>query len=94
MQVIHKHVICSLDEAYHSLTINLNMVFSSEITHIAIQDSNICLWEVHDSKFSDLLVYRTFAIVGAGFFFDNYAHVGTVIDDPYVWHVCEVLNIC
>lgn len=54
-------------------------------------DGNLCVWA--EVRPSEPLVTRRLAVVGTGHDIpDNGAHVGSVIDGMFVWHIYEVVE--
>ena len=68
----------------------LEMPKDAKVVHVGIQGEHICLWAIVDTQAS--VETRVFQIVGTGHeeVFEGMAHVGTVQQGPWVWHVFEV----
>lgn len=70
---------------------NLPIRRSEQVLHVAMQNSELCLWAaVDDSRVR--IGDRYFCVVGTGHEWpENTVYVGTVMYDQFVWHVLEVL---
>ncbi len=71
----------------------LEMPRGAKVLSVANQSGKLCLWAEVDQ--SERIVYRHFLIIGTGNLitedFELRKFVGTVLIDPFVWHVFEVL---
>lgn len=68
----------------------LEMPKGAKVVHVGIQGERICLWAIVDMQAP--VETRVFQIVGTGHeeVKEGMAHVGTVQQGPWVWHVFEV----
>ena len=68
----------------------ISMHEGAKILHVGLQKHNtISMWAETETETS--IITRKFVVVGTGYpitFFGYY--VGTVIDQPFVWHLYEV----
>jgi len=71
----------------------LEMPRGAKVLSVANQGGKLCLWAEVDQ--SERIVVRHFLIVGTGHQitedFELRKFVGSVLIDPFVWHVFEVL---
>ncbi|MFH7600597.1 hypothetical protein WDV06_36700 [Streptomyces racemochromogenes] len=60
------------------------------VLHVAFQGDKLCLWAEVDTDDSAQLNH--FHVVGTGFNVPNNVarHIGSVVEDPYVWHVYQM----
>lgn len=60
---------------------------SATVVHVALQDGTPTIWAEID--LAQEFVVRHVSIIGTGqpIFGDGWAHVGTVLDGIWVWHV-------
>lgn len=57
--------------------------------HVAFQGDKLCIWVEVDTD--DDAHLNHFHVVGTGFSVpEGGAHIGSVVEDPYVWHVYQV----
>jgi hypothetical protein len=81
MKTIYKY---TLDEPVH-------IPKGSTVVQVGIQDGLYCIWAVVDTDAP--LEERHFVVVGTGReLTTNMVHVGTVFEDPFVWHIMELKN--
>jgi len=61
----------------------------AKLLHIANQNGGLCVWFEVDQEARKKM--NTFAIVGTGNAFDpkGFEHIGSVIINPFVWHVFQ-----
>lgn len=79
MKTIYKY---TLDEP-------VNMPWGSTVVQVGIQDGLYCVWAMVDTDAP--LEERRFFVVGTGHELHyNMVHVGTVFENPYVWHIMEL----
>lgn len=65
---------------------------AAAILHAEMQHGRLCLWAlVDDSHANEDRVFRVFG-TGHDTAMDKIAHVSTVQDGPFMWHVFEVLR--
>jgi hypothetical protein len=86
MQVIYKWSIPINDTATR-----IELPTDAYITHVAKQrkDGFVTFWYLCSDEPGGY-EFRTFKVVGTGQEFENkWAHVGTVLDGPFVWHLLE-----
>ncbi len=84
MKVIYKYCIAILDSSY------VAMPKDAEILSVGVQESRkIVIWAIVDSE--ALIVQRRIHLRGTGHEAppDSARHLGTVMDDPFVWHVFD-----
>jgi hypothetical protein len=67
----------------------------SEVVMVGVQDAvmpgTVCLWAEHEVD-EDLFCDRAFVVHGTGHKINtNEVHVGSFIQEPFVWHVYEVM---
>lgn len=70
----------------------ITMPGGSKVLHVAFQHRVLTLWALVEE--SAPTVIRRFAVVGTGHTAlspQQGSYVGTVLDDPFVWHVFEEL---
>ena len=80
MKAIYKY---TLDEP-------VRMPWGSTVVKVGIQDGLFCIWAMVDTD-ARTVEERRFVVVGTGHEFDdNMVHVGTVFEDPFVWHIMEI----
>lgn len=68
----------------------LEMPVGAKILHVAMQNGEVTIWAVVLPNAER--EKRAFRVVGTGNPFpdaDKWAHIGTVFDGPFVWHVFE-----
>lgn len=75
----------------YEITINetkLQVPYDAELLHVDQQDNRIVLWFLVDGERK--CEERIFRVFGTGREIPvNYIHRGTVLIDPFVWHVFE-----
>lgn len=90
MQTVYKYDLEPLN------TESLSMPVGSKILHVDNQDGNLCLWALVDTSVTTMCS-RIITVVGtehqlwtkeAG---KRNEYIGTVVIDPFVWHVFELL---
>ncbi len=66
----------------------------AEILTVQPQEGSIMMWVKICDTMSGTSIDRKFRILGTGKYFEdeNLAHIGTVQQNEFVWHVFEVLN--
>jgi hypothetical protein len=65
------------------------MPLGSTIVKVGIQNGQCCIWALVDTNAP--IEERRFVIVGTGHELDdNMVYVGTVFEEPFVWHVMEL----
>ena len=87
MKKIYKYQLRGVPDSNYKL----EMPLGAKIVHIGIQLNILCLWvEVDPDEKS---TFRYFRIYGTGHKISaNALYLGTVFDEPYVWHVYEELS--
>jgi hypothetical protein len=72
---------------------DLNLPVEAKIVHVGLDPSGApCLWAEVD-PYSDR-ERRTFVIIGTGHGVPEKAtHIGSVVDEMYVWHVYEISHV-
>jgi hypothetical protein len=94
MKVIHKHIICDLNDADHKLVVPVSMKYDASVIKVGIQANAICIWEFHDTDSVGTEIIRNFITLGTGYPYEEAVHIyDTVFDFPYVWHVGEILDL-
>ena len=67
----------------------------AQILSVANQRGKLCLWALVEPAWSDLEA-RTIEIIGTGNPIDLsglwHEHIGTVVMEPFVWHVFEYIG--
>jgi hypothetical protein len=82
MKTIYKY---TLDEP-------VRMPKGATVVQVGIQDGLYCIWAVVDTDVP--VEERRFVVVGTGRELnDNMVHVGTVFENPFVWHIMEYKNV-
>jgi hypothetical protein len=62
----------------------------STVVQVGIQDGLYCIWAIVDTDAP--LEERRFVVVGTGReLSNNMVHVGTVFENPFVWHIMELI---
>lgn len=85
MKTIWKFTLERTDKQYVD-----RMPATAKVIHVGMQDGKITLWAIVNPN--DVTLPRCYRIVGTGNPFpdaDKWAHIGTVFDGPFVWHVFE-----
>ena len=81
MKTIYKY---TLDEP-------VRMPKGSTVVQVGIQDGLYCVWATVDTDAP--VEERQFVVVGTGRELTaNMHHVGTVFENPFVWHIMEKKN--
>ena len=64
------------------------------VRHVAVQDRRICLWIEVDARENIAKCERVFTIFGTGHELPEGAeYCGTVMLEPFVWHVYELAAV-
>jgi hypothetical protein len=80
MKTIYKY---TLDGAVH-------MPQGSTVVQVGVQFGLYCIWATVDTDAP--VEERFFVVVGTGSeLSDNMVHVGTVFENPFVWHIMELI---
>jgi hypothetical protein len=62
----------------------------STVVQVGVQDGLYCIWAAVDTDAP--VEERVFVVVGTGSeLSDNMVHVGTVFENPFVWHIMELI---
>jgi hypothetical protein len=68
----------------------VRMPYGSTVVKVGIQNGQYCIWAIVD-PFTSPVEHRRFVVVGTGHELDdNMVYVGTVFEDPFVWHIMEL----
>ncbi len=63
----------------------------AEVVFTGNKGHTLCIW-VETNQDEKVLIDRTFIVVGTGHIIPNNTfYIGTVIMEPFVWHVYEVM---
>lgn len=93
MNVIYKYLIpLRASEVVHTF----DLPQGAKVVHVGAQDQeNVLIWvEQQEKAFAHGVRQRSFRVYGTGHPIDPVEvkeHVGSVVIDPFVWHVYEVV---
>ena len=83
MQKIYKYDIPVTDD------FTIDLPTPNKILDVQVQNGSPVMWVLHNT--ADLIVPNKFCIIGTGNpidrNMDNFKHVGSFQNDPFVWHV-------
>ena len=71
--------------------VTLTLPAGSKVVHVGLDPADrLSLWAEFDVDSEVANEIRTFEVVGTGHLIDgSLAHLGSVVDKPFVWHVYE-----
>jgi hypothetical protein len=73
----------------YNLSQPVHMPLGSTIVKVGIQNGQCCIWALVDTDAP--VEERRFVVVGTGSEIDdNMVYVGTMFEEPFVWHVMEL----
>lgn len=75
---------------------HIRLPLGAQVLTVAMQREKLCMWVLLDPSKETPLEERRFDVVGTGNPMcckeTNAAYIGTVDDDPYIWHIFEILG--
>ena len=73
----------------YNLSQPVHMPWGSTVVKVGIQNGQCCIWALVDTNAP--VEERRFVVVGTGSEIDdNMVYVGTMFEEPFVWHVVEL----